>query len=80
MTSNPENALYNIMINGTTNVTTTYQAPMFVSNGGYLNITNSSEVQMSLPRDANGNFFTTNTSQGESFLFVEESSGMTFQF
>lgn len=50
-----------------------------MSSGLFYNISTDSQVQMSLPRDANGNLFPSSVATGESFIWVEETSGMTFQ-
>jgi hypothetical protein len=50
-----ENAIYNIMVGGTTNLTTVLDAPAFASNGNFFLISKDAQTQMSLPTDANGN-------------------------
>ena len=47
MTANPNNAVYQIMIDGTTNLTTTYKSPLVATKGHYLDF--SSEAMSSAP-------------------------------
>lgn len=50
-TANPQNANYQVMVDGTTNLTTTLKAPTFASKGHFYGI--SGEVSASVPTIVN---------------------------
>jgi hypothetical protein len=72
-----ENAIYNIMVGGTTNLTTVLDAPAFASNGNFFLISKDAQTQMSLPTDAKGNQFVSDANTGNSFFVIEKYSGST---
>lgn len=74
-TKNPENAKYQVYIDGTTNLTTTLKAPGFVSKGHYYQI--STEVTSSVPKivDINGNLIVPNEDRDDTYLGFEQISG-----
>lgn len=60
---------------GTTNMTTTYNAPIFVSNGNFYGV--DSVAGSALPTDVNGNPFMSDQASGDSYFVIEELSGRT---
>jgi len=78
--SNAANADFYIYADGTTNVTSTYQAQVFVTQGNFYGIDTSADVQAAMPTDANGNQFPTSADMSNSYFVVEEYSGTTMQF
>jgi hypothetical protein len=73
----PANSVFNIMVGGTTNMTSTYNAPVFVSNGNFFGI--DSNAQSSLPTDINGMPFPSDQASSSSFFVIDELSGTTMQ-
>lgn len=62
---------------GATNLTTTYSAPMFVSNGNFFEADTS--VTSSLPTDASGTPFEATAALGDSWVVIDGVSGTTLQ-
>mmetsp|Transcript_78093 Transcript_78093/g.107977 ORF Transcript_78093/g.107977 Transcript_78093/m.107977 type:complete len:143 (+) Transcript_78093:2582-3010(+) len=77
LTANPANALFEIYVDGTTNMTTTLKAPAFASKGHYYQI--SEEIKdVSVPKltDKNGNEILPNADDDDTWLGVERLSGV----
>ena len=76
-TANPANAAFDILVDGTSNLTTTLRAPAFASKGHFYQI--SLEAIMSVPLivDQSGNNITSSANNDETYLGVEEQSGIT---
>ena len=77
MTANSQNALFDIYVDGTTNLTSTLKAPAFASKGHFYQI--SPEVMSSVPSIVNRQNQTIlpSASVDETYLGVERISGVT---
>jgi hypothetical protein len=53
MTANPANAVYQINIDGTTNLTTTYKSPLVATKGHYLDFSTNENATSSIPMVVN---------------------------
>lgn len=77
LTANPANALYEIYVDGTTNMTTTLKAPAFASKGHYYQI--SEEIKdVSVPKIVykDGRTIEPNADDDDTWLGVERLSGV----
>jgi len=73
----PEYANFNIMVDGTTNLTTVLDAPAFASQGNFYLLSTDPQAQSSLPLDFNGTCPLPDASTGNSFFVIEKYSGTT---
>lgn len=74
------NAAFNITVDGTSNMTSTYRAPVFVSMGNFYGISQDAEVVSSMPLDSQGAVISGDATTGSSWYVTEEFSGQTMQF
>jgi len=77
MTHNPANAVYQINIDGTTNLTTTYKSPLVATKGHYLDF--STEATSSLPMLMNsmGMMIMPMMMNDDNMISVEPNTGYT---
>lgn len=77
MTANPSNAVFDVYVDGTTNLTSTLKAPAFASKGHFYQI--SGDVASSVPSIVNlqNEPILPNSDNDETYLGIEQLSGVT---
>jgi len=79
MTANPANTVFDVYVDGTTNMTSTLKAPAFASKGHFYQI--SPEVVLSVPLIVNlqNSTIQPSASVDQTWVNVEQLSGVTLQ-
>jgi hypothetical protein len=78
-TANSANALYNIYVDGTANITSIVNSPAFTSKGNFYQV--SDEAKASIPKiyDQNGNQIVADPDADRTYYGVEPWSGQVMQ-
>jgi len=69
------NSQYMVYVDGTTNLTTTFQAPVFASMGNFFGISEDAQVLQSMPLNSQGQPIIGDATKGASWYVTEELSG-----